>query len=225
VSGDGKGDRGLLRGEGLVLELDGRCVLGGVDVVVDAGTSLVVTGPSGAGKTVLLLVLAGLIRPTDGRVLFAGRPFGPDRSEIGLVLEHGGLVGGLTAAENVALPLQTRGLPRTEIERLVAASLGDVGLAASGERLVEELSGGQRQRVGVARAVAGSPAVVIGDEPTSELDPDSRGLVLDLLLHQHRTVVIASNDPEVAGACDQVLALGDGQVLRSAEDPGSPSIT
>ena len=220
MSGDGAAGRGLLRGEGLVLELDGRRVLRGVDVVVEAGTSLVVTGPSGSGKTVLLLVLAGLIRPTGGRVLLAGRPFGPDqgsgRSEIGLVLEHGGLVGGLTAAENVALPLQARGLPRTEIERLVAASLDDVGLAASGDRLVEELSGGQRQRVDVARALAGSPPVVIGDEPTSELDPDSRGRVLDLLLHQHRTVVIASNDPEVAAACDQTLALGDGQVLPSA---------
>ena len=120
----------------------------------------------------------------------------------------------MTAEENVALPLQQRGLPPAEVAARAGDSLAAVGLDQMGDRLAADLSGGQRQRVGVARALAGSPAIVIADEPTAELDPDNRARVLSLLLRppSPRIVVLASNDPEVADACGRVLHLRDGRL-------------
>ena len=191
-----------------------------------AGTSLVVTGPSGAGKTLLLLVLAGRIPPSAGRVLLGGHPVptdeGVDRVGIGLVLEHQGLIGGLTAAENVALPLQALGVPRAEIGRRVEEVLDAIGLAPQADRMVDELSGGQRQHVGVARALVGSPPFVAADEPTSEQDPDHRARVLGQLGAGGRCVVIASNDPEVAAACDRVVELLDGRVVSGGTTEPTP---
>jgi putative ABC transport system ATP-binding protein len=213
-----------LRAEGLVLDLGGRTVLQGIGLTARAGEPLAVSGPSGSGKTVLLLVLAGLISPTRGTVLVDGAPMrsGHDRSDVGvgIVLQTQGLVPELTADENVALPLQGRGLAAGDVTDRAKSALTAVGLGAVGNRLAGELSGGQRQRVGVARALAGAPAIVIADEPTAELDPDNRALVLSLLLGSTplldsappRIVVVASNDPEVSSACHHVLHLRDGRM-------------
>jgi putative ABC transport system ATP-binding protein len=120
----------------------------------------------------------------------------------------------LTAEENVTLPLQERRLGPSDIADRTATALAAVGLDTVGRRRVDELSGGQRQRVGVARALAGQPDLLVADEPTAELDPDNRDRVLSLLLDPapRRIVVVASNDPEVTGACAQVLHLRDGRV-------------
>jgi ABC-type lipoprotein export system ATPase subunit len=112
----------------------------------------------------------------------------------------------------VALPLQARAFPRQEIGSLVERSLSDVGLTLVADRLVDELSGGQRQRTGVARALVGCPSVLIADEPVAELDSESRDRVLGLILDRRHTVVLASNDPTVAAACDRVLELRGGTV-------------
>lgn len=207
-----------LRADGVGLDLGGRTVLEGISLTVRAGESLAVSGPSGSGKTVLLLVLAGLISPTRGTVLVDGTPIGSghDRSDVGfgIVLQTQGLVPELTADENVALPLQDRGLAAGEVTDRTNRALTAVGLDAVGDRLAAELSGGQRQRVGVARALAGAPGIVIADEPTAELDPDNRARILSLLLDPTppRIVVVASNDPEVSSACRHVLHLRDGRM-------------
>jgi putative ABC transport system ATP-binding protein len=207
-----------LRTESLGVDAGGRAVLDGIDLLATAGTSIAVTGPSGAGKTVLLHALAGLLPLARGRVLLDGAPLigargGPAR--FGLVLQNHGLASGLTAEENIALPLQAWGLSRDEIGGRCEETLRAVDLGGSGRRLVDELSGGQRQRVGVARALAGRPDVVLADEPTAELDPANRALVLSLLLDRSagRIVVIAANDPELAEACDHVVQLRDGRLV------------
>lgn len=133
----------------------------------------------------------------------------------GLVLQTHGLVSGLTAEENVALPLQARRVERAEVAARTARALYDVGLEKHAGRPVDELSGGERQRVGIARAIALDPTVLVADEPTSELDPGNRERVLTLftgLARRGRVVVIASDDPEVAAACGSVVILERGFV-------------
>ena len=197
-----------LRLEAGEVVLQGNTVLGPLDLEIDAGIPLAVTGPSGSGKTVLCLVLAGALAPTRGRVLLDGKAMPPGTA--GLVLQTHGLVPTLTAEENVALPLQARRLARADIARRTEAALTAVGLAAEGDRPVDDLSGGERQRVGVARAVAGDPVVLVADEPTAELDPENRERVLALLLaptDPARVLVVASDDPEVLAAFPRVLEL------------------
>ena len=215
-------DRGprALRLEDVVVERKGRRLLGPLDLVVEAGVPLALTGPSGSGKTVLCLVLAGAVVPTRGRVWLDGRPLvAGSETSIGLVLQTHGLVAGLTAAENVALPLQARGVAPAEISRRTATALGSVGLASEAARPVEDLSGGERQRVGVARALAGDPVVLVADEPTAELDPGNRQRVLSLLAAHGvlgNVVVVASDDPEVLDAFPRTVELSDGRVQEGS---------
>jgi putative ABC transport system ATP-binding protein len=209
-----------LRAEDLAVEIGDRVVLDGIDLLATAGRSIAVTGPSGAGKTVLLHALAGLVPLTRGRVTIDGaRCLGASvgLSRFGLILQHHGLASGLTAEENVALPLQARGLSREDVALQSWEALRAVDLESSARRLVDELSGGQRQRVGVARALAGRPEVLLADEPTAELDSVNRAAILSLLLDPaaNRIVLVAANDPEIAEACDQVLRLSNGRMNAS----------
>jgi putative ABC transport system ATP-binding protein len=207
-----------LRAVGLGLDLGGRGVLDGIDVTVRSGEPLAVSGPSGSGKTVLLLALAGLLPATRGTVLMDDEPIPTDdptwRAAVGVILQNQGLVPELTAEENVALPLRERRLGLSELATRSSEALSAVGLATLGDRLAGEMSGGQRQRVGVARALAGGPHILMADEPTAELDPDNRSLILGLLLASSppRIVVVASNDPEVTDACARVVHLRDGRL-------------
>jgi putative ABC transport system ATP-binding protein len=199
------------------VDVGSRTILSGADLKVVAGETVVITGPSGSGKTTLLLVMAGLQDPDRGQVLLDGEPLsGSDalRRRFGVVLQNHGLVSVLTAAENVALPLQARGLARAEVAERTRGALVAVGLADSSDRLVQDLSGGQRQRTGVARALAAAPDVLLADEPTSELDGEKRALVLALLRDHARKgkiVILASHDQNVADAADRTLALVDGR--------------
>jgi putative ABC transport system ATP-binding protein len=206
-----------LRAEGLGVDAGGRAVLDGVDLVATAGRSIALTGPSGAGKTVLLRALAGHLPLQRGRVLLNGAAPGASPGGLGrfgLILQNHGLASGLTAEENIALPLQARGLDKDDVAARCAEALLAVDLGGAGRRLVDELSGGQRQRVGVARALAGRPDILLADEPTTELDPANRTLVLALLLDRSapRIVLIAANDPEITESCDQVVRLRDGRI-------------
>jgi ABC-type lipoprotein export system ATPase subunit len=207
-----------LVGTGLSYARDGRQILTGVSVAAYPGEPLAVTGPSGSGKSTLLALLAGLEPPDAGAVTVDGLPVGrgvPDG--FGLVLQGYGLVSVLTAAENVEVALQGRGLGRDEVRDRAAAALAEVGLEGVADHLVEQLSGGQQQRVAVARAVVVDPAVLLADEFTAELDADSRTRILALVLGVARRgalVVVATHDPEVAQACTTELRLVDGRPER-----------
>lgn len=210
----------LLLGEQLEYRVGDRQILRGIDVHADAGTMLAVSGPSGAGKSTLLGVLAGLIKPSGGRVSLDGHDVVPGnvtlRRRIGLVLQGYGLVSALTARENVSIILQARRMPRHQVRARTATVLEEVGLTDVAEHLIEDLSGGQQQRAAVARALVGEPEVIIADEPTSELDAENRVRMIDLLTaaaNRGAIVVIASHDPDVVERCGDVLHLEGGVVV------------
>jgi len=215
-----------LRAERIGVVRAGRQVLQDVSLLAPAGRTLVLTGPSGSGKSTLLAVLAGLEPATTGTVHWDADLLGPRlrgvRSRCGLVLQGYGLVSLLTAAENVELVLQARGLPRAEVTDRAEQALGEVGLAESADHLVEQLSGGQQQRVAVARAVVTEPELLLADEPTAELDARTRDRILGVLAAQAErgaVVVVASHDRSVADIADDELVLHDGV----AQPPGVDS--
>lgn len=140
------------------------------------------------------------------------------------MLQNIGLIPDLTVAENIALPLQARRLPKRLIAERTDGALAAVGLSSLASRFAAQLSGGQQQRVGVARALAGNVDVLIADEPTSELDAENRALVLRLLRDEvvrKKIVVVASHDADVVAACDSELALQGGRAGDSANEPVS----
>jgi putative ABC transport system ATP-binding protein len=206
-------------------------VLRDVSVSVPPGQLLAVTGPSGAGKTTLLWAMAGLVRPTVGRVELDGEPL-RDRDDavarqVVLVPQDNGLAAILTAGENLEVALIAGGRTPAEARRLTAESLDRLGLAGQTDQLVEELSGGQQQRTAIARGLALVGDVLLADEVTSELDAGNRQRVLELLraeADRGAAVVFATHDPEAAAACDAELHLLDGraELVRAELVRGGP---
>jgi putative ABC transport system ATP-binding protein len=181
----------------------GRAVITGLSFRAAGGEIAGVGGPSGSGKSSLLYLIAGLVRPTTGSIVISGL------KSLGFVFQHFGLIPYLTALENVTIALRPKqggsGLSEAGGQALDAVGLGDVA-----GRLAQDLSGGQQQRVAVARAIAGFPNLILADEPTSELDSENRSRVVNLLRERARggaLVVVSSDDPEVTSACDRVLNL------------------
>jgi putative ABC transport system ATP-binding protein len=195
-----------------------------LSVSVGCGELLGITGSSGTGKSSLIHVLAGLAAPDSGRVLHADRPVAPgDGAARGLILQHHHLPGMLTAHEAVSLPLQARGVIRSEVTERSDRILVALGLGDQAQQLIWELSGGQRQRVAVARALAGDPKLILADEPTAGLDPASYTAVVDHLLGAARAgaiVIIASSDPELIANCTRVVTLADGTSLTEHSSDG-----
>jgi putative ABC transport system ATP-binding protein len=206
-----------LRGELLSYARAGRQVLDRLSVQAHPGQMLAVTGPSGSGKSSLLALLAGLERPDSGQVLLDGQPVTGVAPGVGLVLQGYGLVGVLTAAENVEVVLQAerRRRTRSQIRALARHALDAVGIADAADHLVEQLSGGQQQRVAVARALLIQPRLLLADELTAELDHRTKELVLGLvrgLAARGATVVVATHDVEVAALCDRRVHVVDGRL-------------
>jgi putative ABC transport system ATP-binding protein len=207
--------------QGLVLEGGGASrILDDVTLEAPAGRILAVTGSSGSGKTSLLGVLGGLLRPSAGFVAYDGQPVGTRAGEprrgTAMVLQSYGLAPTLTALENVAVALRARRVDPADATRRASAALERVGVADLADRLIQELSGGQLQRVAVARALVVEPDVLLADEPTSELDETNRDrVVAELRAEAARgaVVVLATHDPEVADMCDDELHLVDGRAL------------
>jgi heme ABC exporter ATP-binding subunit CcmA len=205
----------VLTGTELRYAVGDQTILDGIFVQASSGQALAVRGPSGSGKSSLLAILGGLVAPSGGTVALDGAHVTPTsdvalRRRFGFVLQNYGLVAALTARENVAVVLQAAQVARQEVSSRVQAVLERVTLAAVADHLVEDLSGGQQQRVAVARALVTSADVFLADEPTAELDAENRELIVSLLIERARAgavVVIASHDPEVVDACDDVLDL------------------
>jgi putative ABC transport system ATP-binding protein len=209
--------------------------LRGVSLEVPAGQFTAVMGPSGSGKSTLMHLLAGLDRPTNGRVKVGGEDITemPDkqltrlrRRQIGFVFQQFNLLPMLTAEENILLPLSIAG--RKVDKAAVASLIARVGL---GERLghkPSQLSGGQQQRVAIARALVSRPTVLFADEPTGNLDSTSGTEVLALLREavelDNQTTVMVTHDPRAAASADRVLFLADGQIVNDLATPDEEQI-
>ncbi len=199
--------------------------LQGVDLVVQRGELLALTGPSGSGKSTILN-LAGLIdTPDRGEIVLGGqRVTGLDetrrtllrRDALGFVFQSFNLVPVMTVAENVDYPLFIAGVPAAERRERVAAQLSAVGLQDHAQHRPDALSGGQRQRVAIARALVKRPLLVIADEPTASLDSHTADQVLALMRErceaEGAAFVIATHDSRLTQRCDRVLALLDGRL-------------
>ena len=197
----------------------GRQILDGVSVSAYPYEVLAITGPSGSGKSSLLALFAGLEPPDGGTVIRNGaQTSGTVPEGYGLVLQGYGLVGVLSAAENVEIVLQGQGLDRNDILDRAEDVLAALGLDEVADHLVEQLSGGQQQRVAIARALVIKPTVLLADELTAELDHRSRENVLErifTLAANGSTVVICTHDPEVAARCHRQIELTNGRLTAS----------
>ncbi|MEV4478703.1 ABC transporter ATP-binding protein [Micromonospora coxensis] len=201
--------------------------LRGVSLTVRAGELVAVMGPSGSGKSTLLTLAGGLDSPTAGEVVVEGQPLGTldrrglarlRRRRIGYVFQDLNLLGSLTAAENVALPLELDGVGVRPARRAALAALAEVGLTGLGERFPDQMSGGQQQRVAIARALVGERRLVLADEPTGALDSQTGEAVLHLLRRRvdaGAAGVLVTHEARHAGWADRVVFLRDGIMVDS----------
>jgi putative ABC transport system ATP-binding protein len=204
-----------------------------LDLHIEAGAYAAVMGPSGSGKTTLLNILGLLDRPDRGSYQLGGQEtVGLDeearavlrRRQIGFVFQSFHLIGRLTAAENVALPMVLEGVAPAERQQRVAAILGALGLTDRARHQPDQLSGGQRQRVAIARATVTRPGLLLADEPTGNLDRASGREVihtLEGLNAQGLTLVVVTHDPEIAQRARRCIRMLDGMVVEDVTNaPG-----
>jgi putative ABC transport system ATP-binding protein len=205
-------------------------ILRGITLAVGRGQTVGLVGPSGSGKSSLLMLMGGLERATGGRV----RAMGQDltaldedalarfrRANMGVVFQSFHLIPTMTALENVAVPLELAGA--ADAFDRAAAELAAVGLAARADHYPRQLSGGEQQRVALARAAAPRPAILLADEPTGNLDAANGAAIMELLFslrdRHGATLVLVTHSPDLAARCDRVVRLADGRI--AGEAPGS----
>ena len=213
------------------LTLDGNAgpveILKGITLDVGRGESVGLTGPSGSGKSSLLMLMGGLERATSGRITALGHDLGAmdedalarfRQGNMGIVFQSFHLIPTMTALENVALPLEIAGV-RDAFDR-AAAELDAVGLGHRSGHYPSQMSGGEQQRVALARAVAPRPAILLADEPTGNLDAKNGAAIMDLLFglrdRHGATLVLVTHAPELAARCDRVVQLADGALVADA---------
>lgn len=219
----------ILRLVGIEKVLDGRKVLDGVHLDIPRGRITAIIGLSGAGKSVLLKHMIGLVRPDRGQVLLDGVDLGgmsrkelyEARKRFGMLFQTGALFDSLSVLENVAFPLREKtALPGAEIREQVLLLLRKVGLEGAEEKFPDELSGGMVRRVALARAMVMDPEIILCDEPTTGLDPIIRNSILCLICrtyHDHKfTMVMISHDiPDIFLYCHHVVVLHQGKVIEA----------
>lgn len=199
--------------------------LGGVSLAVEHGEFLAIMGASGSGKSTLLHLLGGLDRPTSGEVVIDGVNISAmdeeertltRREKTGFVFQYFNLIGLLSVAENVGLPFLIAGDALAEHRARIGELLAMVGLSAKADHRPDQLSAGEQQRVALARALATSPAILLADEPTGNLDFTTGTEILDLLWDSAdrlgQTIVLVTHDARAAAYADRVLVVRDGQV-------------
>ncbi|MFF3334082.1 ABC transporter ATP-binding protein [Streptomyces sp. NPDC002888] len=206
---------------GVTRRYPGLVALDAVDVEIDDGEAVAVTGPSGSGKSTVLHLVGGMDRPDEGTIEVDGeeltaRRLDAHRRRIGFVFQRFHLLPALTVLDNVLAPVLPR---RVDFDRRARAMelLEAVGLAARADALPSELSGGQQQRVATARALINRPGLVLADEPTGNLDSATGREIIDLLLSLRErygmTLLLTTHDPEVAVSCDRIVRLHDGRIV------------
>jgi putative ABC transport system ATP-binding protein len=200
--------------------------LAGIHLDIQRGEYISIAGPSGCGKSTLLSILGLLDTPTEGSYVLNGRSVADlplsERArvrnrEIGFIFQSFNLIGDLTVYENVELPLTYRGMKSAERKERVMAALEKVGMSHRAKHLPSQLSGGQQQRVAVARAVGGSPSILLADEPTGNLDSKNGEAVMELLRELHRegaTICMVTHDPRYAKSAERSIHLFDGRVVE-----------
>ena len=199
--------------------------LRGVDLDIEAGEFTAIMGPSGSGKTTLLNLIGGLDTPNAGTISVDGRDVSSmdktgrsnlRRERIGFIFQSYNLVPVLTAQENTEFVLMLQGVAPKERAQRARETLAAVGLEGMEGRKPGELSGGQQQRVAVARAIASKPAVVLADEPTANLDSETKASLIELMRSLNEdhgvTFLFSTHDPEVIAAARRVITLRDGQI-------------
>ena len=203
-----------------------------VDLAIEAGAFTAIVGPSGCGKSSLLYLLGLLDRPTEGELLFEGQEMtdlsGDERARIrlerfGFVFQFHFLLPEFSALENVMLPMRrlTR-LDRTEAERRALSLLATMGLEGKETKTPDKLSGGERQRVAIARALANDPVLILGDEPTGNLDSHNSARVVETLRSlahsENRAVACVTHDPGIAELADIRIEMLDGRVEKVVDN-------
>ena len=207
--------------------------LADVHLEIREGEYVAINGPSGCGKTTLLSILGLLDTPSEGSYLLEDKPVAnltpAERARIrnrriGFVFQAFNLIGDLTVAENVELPLTYRGMSGGERTKRVRQALEKVGMSHRAKHYPVQLSGGQQQRVAVARAVVGDPAILLADEPTGNLDSTNGETVMELLRALNRagaTVCMVTHDPRYAKHADRSIHLFDGRVVDESQAPST----
>ncbi len=202
-------------------------ILRGVDLVVNHGEAVGIVGPSGSGKTTLLMVIAGLERVSHGEVTVAGQSItgrSEDqlaafrRDQIGIVFQSFHLIATMTALENVAVPLEFKGVGNAMA--IARDKLGHVGLSHRLSHYPGQLSGGEQQRVAIARALASGARIILADEPTGNLDRETGGDIINLLFDMKNrdgaSLLLITHDPALAARCTRVAEVRDGRIVAGA---------
>ena len=196
-----------------------------VDLRIDQNEFVAIIGQSGSGKSTLMNMLGCLDVPTSGEYILNGQDVSNltddelsdiRNREIGFIFQGFNLIAGLTALENVELPLIYRGVPKKERIRLSKIALEKVGLKARMDHKPSEMSGGQQQRVAIARAIAQAPPVILADEPTGNLDSGSTKEIMEILKGLHaegRTVILITHENEIAARARRIIRIMDGKIV------------
>ncbi len=204
--------------------------LAGIHLEIARGEYVSISGPSGCGKSTLLAILGLLDTPSGGDYTLNSTAVAnlkaPERArirnrEIGFVFQAFNLIGDLNVYENVELPLTYRGMPSSERKKAVLGALDKVQMSHRVQHYPSQLSGGQQQRVAVARALAGSPSVLLADEPTGNLDSANGEAVMNLLKELHAngsTIVMVTHDPRYASFADRTIHMLDGRIVSEDRD-------
>jgi putative ABC transport system ATP-binding protein len=200
-----------------------------VDLEIAKGELVAIVGPSGSGKSTILNLIGALDSPSSGEITIDGQALSGltdrertaiRRDKIGFIFQFFHLLPSLSAVDNVALPLHLRRWPRRRIDERARELLLLVGLAHRSDHLPDELSGGERQRVAIARALSIYPPILLGDEPTGNLDTETGADILALIRDVHArlgaTIVIVTHDPSVAAACGRIVRMRNGRIVEDA---------
>ena len=203
-----------------------------VSLTIHENEFVAIIGQSGSGKSTLMNMLGCLDVPTSGNYFLHGQDVSHmsdnelsdvRNKEIGFIFQGFNLIAGLTALENVELPLIYRGVGKRERMRLADTALNKVGLEKRKSHKPSEMSGGQQQRVAIARAIAQAPPIILADEPTGNLDSNSSREIMDILktLHEEgRTVILITHDNDIAAKAKRIIKIMDGKIVQDSQNSG-----